>query len=344
MLETIDNHIYAYGGIGSAYDGAQFARALREAERYGDPVVHLHTPGGDVLEGNLIINAIRGSRRPVTVEVEGFAASMGAIIMLAASRVRAASNSLIMLHAPSAWSGGNAKQLEQEAAVLKLIESTFKEALKARGITDQATLEMYFDGEDHWLTAEEALAAQLIDEVISPVVTAATSKPVSYSAASSMDMRFCAMLENCNKSLKSNMIGRLRQLLGMPDTATEQEVVDKVSTLQTMAQQRDELLAEQRTALIDAAISDGRIDATLREHFANIGKNMGTDVLKTTLEAMPKRQSAMSYINGGAGTRHAGSAPSTKKFDDYSADELMKMRSDDPERYNALLEEKYADK
>lgn len=344
MLDNIDNHIYAYGAIGGAYRGAEFSRTLREAERYGDPVIHLHTPGGDVLEGNLMVNAIRSSHRPVTVEVEGFAASMGAIIMLAASRVKAASNSLIMLHAPSSWMDGNAKQLEQQAGVLKQIESTFKEALKARGITDQATLDGYFDGEDHWFTAQEALEAHLIDEVITPAAAAATSKPANYSSAAIMDMRFSAILEHCDKSLKISMIEKLKKLLGMSDTSTEQEVMDKISTLQTMALERDNLLSEQRTTLIEAAIADGRIDATLRDHFANIGKSMGTAALKTTLEAMPKRQSAMSYVRSASTRESLPVAVSTKKFDDYTSEELARMRAEDRERYDALLEEKYAEK
>ena len=105
MIEVQNNHVYAYGTIGDSYSGEDFAAALRRAERYGSPVVHLHTLGGSVMDGLLMVNAVKSSTWPVTVVVEGVAASMGAIFMLSAAKVKVASNALIMLHSSSSWGG-----------------------------------------------------------------------------------------------------------------------------------------------------------------------------------------------------------------------------------------------
>ena len=89
--------------------------------------------------------------------------------------------------------------------------------------------------------------------------------------------------------------------------------------------------------MLDAAVQDGRLTATARPTYENIGKTMGAAVLRTTLDALPKRTSAMGLIH-----RTSPSQPSTtKKFDDYTSAELFAMKESSPEQYQQLLDEKY---
>lgn len=335
MIEQRKNHIYAYGTIGESYDSEWFASALRRASDYGDPIIHLSTNGGSVTEGAAMSAALRDSSRPVTVRVEGMAASMGAILMLSADKIEAARNALIMIHAPSvSYVSGNKQDMTSIAELLDKVEESLKIELRARGIADNV-IDECFDGKDHWFTASEALDAGLIDEIISPVVSTNLAKPTSAEAAAGIYTRITDALDaNINND---KMIKRVCEQLGLPETATEQQVIDAISHLQTMAEDRDKMVNDHITGMIDAAVNDGRLTADARVTYENIGKTMGAAVLRTTLDALPKRTSAMGLIH-----RTSPSQPSTtKKFDDYTSAELFAMKESNPEQYQQLLDEKY---
>lgn len=333
MIEVQKNHIYAYGAIGESYDGEWFSAGLRRAAEYGDPIIHLSTNGGSVTEGAAMSAAIRDCSRPVTVRVEGMAASMGAILMLSADKIEAARNALIMIHAPSVSAvSGTKNDMVNIASLLDKVAESLKVELRARGIAED-TIEGWFDGADHWFTASEALDAGLIDEVINPVVTTQLRKPTSEEAAAGIYARIMAELDV--KITHNKMIKNVIKTLGLPEDATEQQVIGAITHLQTMAADRDSIVATNITEMLDAAVQDGRLTATVRPTYENIGKTMGVDVLRATLGNLPKRASAMDFIH------RAGPASTTKKFDDYTSKELFDMKQQNPEMYEQLLNEKY---
>lgn len=336
MIEVRNNHIYAYGTIGESYDSEWFSSALRRASDYGDPIIHLSTNGGSVTEGAAMSAALRDSSRPVTVRVEGMAASMGAILMLSADKIEAARNALIMVHAPSvSYVSGNKQDMTSIADLLDKVEESLKVELRARGIADEI-IEEWFDGKDHWFTATEALDAGLIDEVINPVVSTNIVKPTSAEAAAGIYARVTAALDATISQSKMD-IKNLCKRLGLPEDATEQQVFDAIAHLQTMADERDTIVAGHITEMLDNAVKDGRLTAETRTTYENIGKTMGADTLRKALDALPKRSSAMDFIRRSSST----STSTTKKFDDYSSVELFDMKRNNPDLYNQLLEEKY---
>ena len=183
MLESKSNHIYAYGTIGGDYTGAAFAEALRAAARCGDPVVHLHTDGGSITDGVLMITAMQQAGRPTTVVVEGLAASMGAVFMLSATRIRIARNALVMVHAASIDGGGNRRALEQQIETLHKVDDVLRAQFYRRGIS-RATVDGWFDGADHWFTADEAIKWGIADELTDAVATVAVARDVRPAAVS----------------------------------------------------------------------------------------------------------------------------------------------------------------
>ena len=270
MIEVQNNHVYAYGTIGDSYSGEDFAAALRRAERYGSPVVHLHTLGGSVMDGLLMVNAVKSSTWPVTVVVEGVAASMGAIFMLSAAKVKVASNALIMLHSSSSWGGGNAKELESQAELLKKTDAALRSSFTTRGI-EPATVDSWFDGEDHWFTADEALAAGLVDEVVAPVVAAQLSKPLLPEEL----QRITASLE-CIFSNNKIMLN-ISELLGLAPTASEEEIKTAVSALKAEAAKAQEYCRKSIESQISAALDAGKITAEQKDSLQAFGEKMGAD-------------------------------------------------------------------
>lgn len=106
---------------------------------------------------------------------------------------------------------------------------------------------------------------------------------------------------NTNHKTKKEMdIKTIALQLGLPETATEEEVNAKLSELQA-AKAEKESLAEQLkqakesnealvlasiTAMVDTAINEKKINADKKEHFIELGKKVGAETLKTTLDAM----------------------------------------------------------
>ena len=134
--------------------------------------------------------------------------------------------------------------------------------------------------------------------------------------------------------------------LGLPETATEADVLARIGVLQghekanaELREQLDEIKLAGITAMVDDAIKAGKFNADKREHFVNLGKTVGTESLKLTLDSMAAVTKPMQLINTGEG----GAASSGKwaKLSEVPADQLKLMRENDPDRYRALYKAEY---
>lgn len=135
--------------------------------------------------------------------------------------------------------------------------------------------------------------------------------------------------------------------LGMPETADESAILTKIGELQgsaaevaTLKREKEELALAQVTAAVDAAIKENRLTADKREHFINLGKSIGIESLKTTLEAMSPAARLSNFINRGTGDSPANQK-TYAKLSEVPEDELRKMRGEKPEEYRRLYKAEY---
>lgn len=96
--------ILIYGIVGDSWDGLD-ANTLVPLISAGDDDldVRINSPGGYVMEGLAIVNAIArevAKGRNVTTHIDGLAASMGSVIAMAGTEILMADNALIMIHNP----------------------------------------------------------------------------------------------------------------------------------------------------------------------------------------------------------------------------------------------------
>ena len=136
--------------------------------------------------------------------------------------------------------------------------------------------------------------------------------------------------------------------LGLPETATEKEINEKLAQLTAVQQENDTLKAEAQklteariAQLVDTAIAEKRLDAQHKEQFVELGKKIGAEELENTLQAM-KPQVKLSSMLG-----HHGSAPVSDsektytKLSEVPADELVKLRAENVEEYKRLYKAEY---
>lgn len=163
--------VYVYGEIGAwGITAYQFIQDLKAADDGVSPVVvAFNTNGGDLFEGLAIHNALRRLGERCTGRVDGLAASAGSVAVCGAHRVIMRSTDFVMIHNPYTWVGGDAEDLRRVADVLDKAVEAMVAAYKAKAPNiDDAELRRLINDES-WLSASEALALGLADEVITDV-------------------------------------------------------------------------------------------------------------------------------------------------------------------------------
>ena len=142
-----------------------------------------------------------------------------------------------------------------------------------------------------------------------------------------------------NKSTQS-MNKEILQLLGLSETATEQEAVGALRLLKEKADKVETLQLASITAVVDGAIAEKRITADKKEHFVNIGKAAGIDSLRTTLSLMQPVRKPTEVIRQTDAPRD--DEPKTyAKLSDVPADQLEKLREERPQYYERLYKAEY---
>lgn len=155
-----------YGDIGDTWWGDSVtAKSVVEQLNALDATVstinvRINSYGGSVADGLAIYNALKRHKAAKAVTVDGVAMSSASLIAMAGDTREIPPTSLLMIHAP--WGGlyGNAKEMRQYADILdKFSESMADAYVAASGMSRADVLALLTDGEDHYYTGEEAVAA-----------------------------------------------------------------------------------------------------------------------------------------------------------------------------------------
>lgn len=371
IFRTSENNILAVGSIWGG-DGLDFISTLNRLESsYNEINIQLHTYGGSVFDGNLMINAMENSKSKITLTVIGIAASMGAFALTAVKDVKIVENGYIMVHRPSSGAFGHADDLESEAQLLRMMEANFEKRLIARTGKSKEEVKEWLS-KDTWFSAELALRNGLVSEVIPSIV-----EPIQFDeeaeAIGELEMynRYaCALLTepkgwNSNKQ-DNNFNLNMKQLLitalaltavnaQSSDTAVADAVNEKFRELQAsldlMKQAKvkaeDDLKAykaSQITAMIDQA-SKKAVQAFTedeRKMYQNIGENSGIEALAHVLTNVGKPAQGPD-ISGqiGKGGKEGREAWSFDQWQKEDPQGLEKMAVDNPEAFKKLFNEKY---
>lgn len=146
--------------------------------------------------------------------------------------------------------------------------------------------------------------------------------------------------DNQTNKLTQSMNKEILQLLGLSETATEQEAVGALRLLKEKADKVETLQLASITAVVDGAIAEKRITADKKEHFVNIGKAAGIDSLRTTLSLMQPVRKPTELIHQTDAPRD--DEPKTyAKLSDVPANQLEKLREERPQDYERLYKAEY---
>jgi len=127
--------------------------------------LYINSPGGSVTAGMSIYDTMKFVSCPIHTLCLGQAASMGAFLLSSGEKRRSLPHSRIMIHQPSGGSQGQATDMRIRMKEMDIIERMLNEILAAN--TGKSIEQIEIDtNRDNFMSAKEALAYGLIDEIV----------------------------------------------------------------------------------------------------------------------------------------------------------------------------------
>ncbi len=134
-----------------------------------DIQLYINSPGGSVSAGLAIYDTMHYVKCDVSTICMGMAASMGAFLLAGGTKGKrfALPNAEVMIHQPSGGAQGQATDIKIVADKILQTKQKLNEMLAAN--TGQPLEVIAADTErDRWMTAAEAKAYGLVDEIVAP--------------------------------------------------------------------------------------------------------------------------------------------------------------------------------
>ena len=164
-----DRVIFLTGQVEDYMANLVVAQLLFLESENPDKDIHLYinSPGGSVTAGLSIYDTMQFIKPDVSTMCIGQAASMGAMLLAGGAKGKrlALPHSRMMIHQPSGGAQGQASDIEITANEIKKLKNELYEIISNH--SGQDFDKVWKDGDrDYWMTAEEAKAYGMIDEVL----------------------------------------------------------------------------------------------------------------------------------------------------------------------------------
>lgn len=348
-----------YGEIGGK-EGVNPEQVVSEmswlASEYPMIDVHINSMGGEVFAGIAIFNALKDCPSIVNIYVDGLAASIAGIIALCGKPLHMSRFSRLMLHSVSGACKGGARDMRECADLIEGLEGTLADMISAKcGMPSEDVKKTYFDGKDHWFTADEARRAKLCDDIYD----VADADSLGTAPTNEQVYQFVNRLNKSPKPNKMEFIDKIKALPFMNGLTTEDAIVDKVTSLSNEAAKVEalqariaELEAQNKAsndaaieAFLDRAVSEGRIKADQKDGYRKLmdADRATTEALINSMPAVGK-PSINDFLHGAAGAEGAKDLASMSWDDIDKAERLGELKEKFPELYKAKFQEKFGDK
>jgi len=170
-------HLYLYGIIATEswfedeVTPKKFQQDLEEAGDVDELIIHIFSDGGDVFAGLAIYSIVKQYNKPVTVYIEGIAASIATVIAMAADKIHISSVGMMMVHNPWVFlfGGYNADDLMAIAGEIEKMTEPLIAIYASRTGESRDEIIAWMDGKNGagtWFSAEECLAIGFADDYI----------------------------------------------------------------------------------------------------------------------------------------------------------------------------------
>lgn len=159
-----------YGVIGSLewadeISASMVREELKHLEGAQRIVLRLNSPGGEVFEGVAIYNALKEFGVPVTVRVNGLAASAASLIAMAGERIEMLEGTFLMIHRAWTYAYGNSEDLIQTSIWLETIDAEIARIYSSRTGMDVDEVKAMMTAET-WMNPTQAVEKGFADAAV----------------------------------------------------------------------------------------------------------------------------------------------------------------------------------
>ena len=140
---------------------------LQSVDAKKDIQIYMNSPGGSVYAGLGIYDTMQYITPDVATICTGMAASMGAVLMCAGTKGKRAAlkHSRVMIHQPMGGAEGQASDIEITAREIQKLKKELYQIIAQH--SGQTYEKVWADSDrDCWMTADEAKAYGMVDEVL----------------------------------------------------------------------------------------------------------------------------------------------------------------------------------
>ena len=131
----------------------------------GPVTIWLNSPGGDCFAASQIYAMLMDYKGPVTVKVDGIAASAASVIAMAGTEVLMAPTAMMMIHNPATIAMGDHKDMEKAIEMLAEVKESIINAYELKTSQPRKTLSRMMD-EETWMNAVKAVELGFADGLI----------------------------------------------------------------------------------------------------------------------------------------------------------------------------------
>jgi ATP-dependent Clp protease, protease subunit len=161
-------YISEYSWLGDEITPNKFKTDLHKAGNGGPVTIRLNSPGGDVIAASVIRSIITDYPGPVTVRIDGMAASAAVIVAMAGKTVKIMDTAYMMIHDPAVivmMAALDIEMLGQLHDQLKSIKQGIVDTYASKtGLSVDKLSRMMKD--ETWMSAQEAVSYGFASEVI----------------------------------------------------------------------------------------------------------------------------------------------------------------------------------
>lgn len=283
-------------------------KELLGLERDCDSVrVRINSQGGEVYAGIAIFNALRSCKCDITIYTDGIAASIAGVIAMCGRKHYMSRYSRLMIHSVSGGVYGNRRDLEKMIDEIVSLEETIGEIISKRmGISPEEVKSRFFDGDDHWFTAEQAVELGLADGIYdAPGFGSGSGEMPSSIYMNVLNNRLAFVKPQNNNDME---LEKIKKIPKFSNVASEDEAIAGIEAMaaenEALLKEKEQLLSE-KAALeakvqeaedakdeetLDAAVKDGKIDASSKESYRNLLKADRANTEKVLNSLKPGRK------------------------------------------------------
>lgn len=269
--------------------------------------VHINSEGGEVYAGIAIFNALRNCTKDVIIYTDGISASIAGIIAMCGRKHYMSKFARLMIHSVSAGVYGNKNDLSATIDEIVALEDTLSIIIAERiHSTPQEVKTRYFDGADHWFTADEAVTLGLADGIY--------DIQAGLGLTGKEEPEYVYKKVYTNRALLRSQIVNIMEITQFKkkthfaNVASEEDVlrtIDELNTqIETLESAKTDLEGEnaalkERIAklesdeiekILNAAVADGKIEEGEKEDYRSLLNSNRKATLKIIDSAKPKRK------------------------------------------------------